>query len=112
MVLEAQCDGQRQCGDGSDEAADQVLDSLDMKDTAEKSAAAQVNLVILHPCAYVVAATLHLPIDLSVRSPQCEQSTCGPHLFQCQSGSQCVSNTQVLKYQTPRYPNTKHPGIF
>merc|ERR1712233_133989 len=26
---------------------------------------------------------------------QCEQSTCGPHLFQCQSGSQCVSNTQV-----------------
>ena len=74
-----------------------------MKDTAEKSAAAQVNLVIFHPCAYVVAATCHLPIDLSVRSPQCEQSTCGPHLFQCQSGSQCVSNTQVLKYQTPRY---------
>merc|ERR1719180_386336 len=26
---------------------------------------------------------------------QCEHSTCGPHLFQCQSGSQCVSNTQV-----------------
>ena len=30
VVLEAQCDGQRQCGDGSDEAADQVLDSPDM----------------------------------------------------------------------------------
>ena len=28
--------------------------------------------------------------------PQCEQSACGPHLFQCHSGSQCVSNTQVL----------------
>ena len=28
VVLEAQCDGQRQCGDGSDEAAEQVLDPL------------------------------------------------------------------------------------
>ena len=65
----------------------------------------QVILTIFHmECIYFVLATCLLPITICIcpGSPQCEQSTCGPHLFQCQSGSQCVSNTQVLCSNTKK----------
>ena len=43
------------------------------------------------PTSHSHSVFIHLELDLT----QCEQDTCGPHLFQCQSGGQCVSNTQV-----------------
>ena len=41
--------------------------------------------------------TWHMTHDThsSPCSAQCKQSQCGSHLFQCDSGDQCVSNTRV-----------------